>query len=47
MLVDASRAAYFGTAQMKALGEHKAFSVLVASIVDDPAVADVVLTVKI
>ena len=47
MFVDASRAAYFGTAQMKAaLGENKAFQSLKVSIVDDPAVADVVLTVN-
>ena len=47
MFVDASRAAYFGTAQMKAaLGENKAFQSMKVSIVDDPGVADVVLTVN-
>ena len=46
MFVDASRAAYFGTAQMKAaLGENKAFQSVKVSIVDDPGVADAVLTV--
>lgn len=47
MLVDASRAAYFGTPQMKAaLGDNKTFESLKISLVDDPAVADVVLTVN-
>lgn len=47
MLVDASRAAYFGTPQMKAaLGDNKNFESLRISLVDDPAVADVVLTVN-
>jgi hypothetical protein len=47
MLVDASRATYFGTAQMKAaLGDNKNFQALTISLVDDPAVADVVLTVN-
>ena len=47
MLVDASRAAYFGTAQMKAaLGDNKNFQAMKISLVDDPAVADVVLTVN-
>jgi hypothetical protein len=47
MFVDASRAAYFGTAQMKAaLGENKAFQSVKVSIVDDPGVADAVLTVN-
>ena len=47
MLVDASRATYFGTAQMKAaLGKNKGFQVSRISLVDDPAVADVVLTVN-
>lgn len=47
MLVDASHAIYFGTAQMKAaLGQNKGFQALRISIVDDRAVADVVLTVN-
>ena len=47
MLVDASRAAYFGTPQMKAaLGDNKNFESQKISLVDDPAVADVVLTVN-
>ena len=47
MLVDASKAVYFGTAQMKAaLGQNKGFAPLNVSIVDDHAVADVVLTVS-
>jgi hypothetical protein len=47
MLVDASHATYFGTAQMKAaLGKNKGFQALRISIVDDRAVADVVLTVN-
>ena len=47
MFVDASRATYFGTAQMKAaLGKNKGFQALRISIVDDRAVADVVLTVN-
>ena len=47
VLVDASRAVYFGTAQMKAaLGENKGLAALKMTIVDDPAVADVVLNVS-
>ena len=47
MLVDASKAVYFGTAQMKAaLGQNKNFAALNVSIVDDMAVADVVLNVS-
>ena len=47
MLVDASKAVYFGTAQMKAaLGQNKGFAPLNVSIVDDHAVADVVLNVS-
>ena len=47
MLVDASKAVYFGTAQMKAaLGQNKSFAPLNISIVDDHAVADVVLHVS-
>ena len=47
MLVDASHATYFGTAQMKAaLGKNKGFQAFRISIVDDRAVADVVLTVN-
>jgi hypothetical protein len=47
MLVDASRATYFGTAQMKAaLGKNRGFQAYRISLVDDPAVADVVLTVN-
>ena len=46
MLVDASRAAYFETDQMKAaLGRNEEFAKLKITIVDDPAVADVVLDV--
>ena len=47
MLVDASRATYFGTAQMKAaLGKNKTFQSMRIAIVDDQAVADVVLKVN-
>jgi hypothetical protein len=47
LLVDASRAVYFGTAQMKAaLGENKGLAALKMTMVDDPAVADVVLNVS-
>jgi hypothetical protein len=47
LLVDASKAVYFGTAQMKAaLGQNKGFAPLNVSIVDDHAVADVVLNVS-
>jgi hypothetical protein len=47
MLVDASRAIYFGAPQMKAaLATSKGFAPLNISIVDDPAVADVVLNVS-
>lgn len=47
LLVDASKATYFKTPQMKAaLGENKGFRSLKISIVDDQAVADVVLTVN-
>jgi hypothetical protein len=47
MLIDASKAVYFGTAQMKAaLGQNKGFAPLNVSIVDDHAVADVVLNVS-
>ena len=47
MVVDASKAVYFGSAQMKAaLGENKSFRALDISIVDDHAVADVVLYVS-
>ena len=46
MIVDASRAAYFETDQMKAaLGRNEEFAKLKITIVDDPAVADVVLDV--
>jgi hypothetical protein len=46
ILVDASHAVYFGTAQMKAaLGGNKEFAMLKLAIVDDPAVADAVLEV--
>ena len=44
--VDASKAVYFGSAQMKAaLGSNKDFAALKVSIVDDTSVADVVLEV--
>jgi hypothetical protein len=47
MLVDASKAVYFGTPQMKAaIGDNKGFAPLGISLVDDPAVADVVLNVS-
>ena len=47
MFVDASKAVYFGSQQMKAaLGKNKGFTALKVSIVDDPAVADVVLNVN-
>ena len=47
MLVDASRSPYFKTDQMKAaLGQNKEFATLRIAIVDDPAVADVVLDVS-
>src|SRR5262245_16036463 len=47
MLVNASRATYFKTDQMKAaLGRNKEFATLKIAIVDDPAVADVVLDVS-
>lgn len=47
MLVDASRANYFKTDQMKAaLGRNNEFAALKITIVDDPAVADVVLDVS-
>src|SRR5262245_20512990 len=47
MLVDASRATYFKTDQMKAaLGRNKEFGALKITLVDDPAVADVVLDVS-
>ena len=47
MLVDASQSVYFGNAQMKAaLGKDKGFTLLKISIVDDSAVADVVLNVN-
>jgi hypothetical protein len=46
MLVDASRASFFGSDQMKAaLGKNKNFEALNITIVDDLAVADVVLDV--
>jgi hypothetical protein len=46
MIVDASNAVYFGTAQMKAaLGNNKRFASLKITIVDDPSVADVMLNV--
>ncbi len=46
LAVDASRAVYFGAEQMKAkLSEAKGFPALNIIIVDDPAVADVVLAV--
>ena len=42
MVVDASRASFFGSDQMKAaLTQDKGFAALKISIVDDPAVADV------
>jgi hypothetical protein len=47
MFVDASKAVYFGTPQMKAaLGDNKGFVPLNISLVDDAAVADVVLNVS-
>ena len=47
LLVDASRAVYFGSAQMKAaLGKNTGFAALKMTIVDDPAVADVMLNVS-
>jgi hypothetical protein len=47
MLVNASRATYFETDQMKAaLGSNKEFASLKIAMVDDPAVADVVLEVS-
>lgn len=46
MFVDASGATYFGNAQMKAaLAKNKGFPALNISIVDDAAVADVILDV--
>ena len=46
MLVDASHATHFGTDQMKAaLGKNKDFAALKVAIVDDSAVADVILAV--
>jgi len=46
VLVDASRANYFGTPQLKAaLGQNKDWAALGVAIVDDPAVADAVLEV--
>ncbi len=47
MVVDASRAQFFGGDQMKgALGDNEDFRTLNITIVDDPAVADVVLEVS-
>lgn len=47
MLVDATRAVAFDSQQMKAaIGANRDFRALKVSIVDDPAVADVVLTVS-
>ena len=47
MLVDASRATYFKADQIKAvLGQNKEFDTLKITIVDDRAVADVVLDVS-
>ena len=47
LLVDANGAKYFGSPQMKAaLGRNKEFAALKVAIVDDPAVADVVLDVN-
>ena len=47
MMVDASRATYFKADQVKAaLGRNKEFGALNITIVDDPAVADVVLDVS-
>ncbi len=47
MMVDASRAKFFGDEEMKgALGDNKLFRTLGLTIVDDPAVADVVLMVS-
>lgn len=46
MHVNAAGAKFFGTPQMKAaLGQNEDFSALKVTIVDDPAVADVVLDV--
>jgi hypothetical protein len=46
MYVDARRAVYFRSDQMKgALGSNKEFTVMRISLVDDPALADVVLEV--
>jgi hypothetical protein len=46
IVVDASRAKYFGNAQMKgALGQNKDFVALKLSLVDDPSVADAILEV--
>jgi hypothetical protein len=46
MLVNASGATYFGSDQMKAaLGKNKNFAALKITVVDNPAVADVVLKV--
>jgi hypothetical protein len=47
LLVDASRAQFFGSDQMKAaLGKHKGFETLRITIVDDRSVADAVLEVS-
>ena len=47
LVVNASRAEFFGSDQMKAaLGSNSTFRSLGISIVDDPKVADVVLTVN-
>ena len=47
MVVDASRASLFGSDQMKAaLTQDKGFAALKISIVDDPAVADVVYSMS-
>jgi hypothetical protein len=47
MMVDASRAKFFGDAELTgALGDNKIFRTLGITIVDDPAVADVVLEVS-
>ena len=47
MMVDASRAKFFGHEEMTgALGDNKGFRTLGITIVDDPAVADVVLEVS-
>lgn len=46
IIVDASRAKYFGNAQVKgALGKNKDFAALKLSLVDDPSVADAILEV--